>query len=55
MFHPELEAKMVRMLSPTELNLKKRKKLINLISDYVPEDLVREIIEGGTDATDTHK
>jgi len=46
MLHPELEARMVRMLSPTELNLRKRRRLVKLISEYVPEDRLRRILDG---------
>ncbi len=46
MLTPAMEARMVRMLSPTELNRRKRQKLIKLISEYVPEDRLRVILDG---------
>lgn len=46
MLSPAMEARMVRMLSPTELNRRKRQKLIKLISEYVPEDRLRVILDG---------
>lgn len=46
MLHPDLEARMVKMLSPTELNRRKRQKLVKLISEYVPEDRLLRILDG---------
>ena len=46
MIHPDLEERMVRMLSPTELNRKTRQRLIDLISEYVPEDRLLAILDG---------
>ncbi|KKK72951.1 hypothetical protein LCGC14_2898720 [marine sediment metagenome] len=45
MLHPDLVARMVRMLSPTELNRRKRQKLVELISEYVPEDRLKAILD----------
>ncbi len=46
MLNPNLAARMVRMLSPTELNLRKRRRLVKLISEYVPEDRLLRILDG---------
>jgi len=46
MLTPDLEERMVRMLSPTELNRRKRQKLVELISEYVPADRLRVILDG---------
>ena len=46
MLPPDLVDRMVRMLSPTELNLRKRKRLVRLISEYVPEDRLLRILDG---------
>lgn len=46
MIHPDLEKRMVRMLSPTELNRKTRQRLIDLISEYVPADRLKAILDG---------
>ncbi|KKK71017.1 hypothetical protein LCGC14_2918150 [marine sediment metagenome] len=46
MLHPDLVDRMVRMLSPTELNLRKRRRLVKLISEYVPEDRLLRILDG---------
>lgn len=46
MLHTDLTDRLVRMLSPTELNRRKRQKLVKLISEYVPEDRLLRILDG---------